>query len=357
MWITAEGRAKLLDFPAPGPDGKSAIRNPKSDSTANGPNGFLAEVAAAALGGTEAAPGKAASEVATPLPLHARAFLQNLPQMAGVDAVAATLKPLLNRVAGVSRLRRAALVAGCIAFPLAACVGGVFVVGFMQQLIRRTPGMMDLSTLLQMRSSGQVLGSQDLARDRLFAIYIAHHHRGLITNETSWSNPFVLTMIKGEARKFAEQSVADYPAPTAAEIAEADAAVGKRLPKEQPFGEKTPPGLPVLVLSACLFIYVGLPALIAVVLFRSGVVLLIAGVTYVRRDGARASRLRLLWRAIVTWSPALGLFVVAVMGMALELTWQPWLAVALLALLAAVSVALPVRGLQDRLAGTWPVPR
>ena len=47
-----------------------------------------------------------------PLPLHARAFLKSLPQMAGADAVAAALKPLLSRAAAVSRLRRAALVGG-----------------------------------------------------------------------------------------------------------------------------------------------------------------------------------------------------------------------------------------------------
>ena len=40
-----------------------------------------------------------------------------------------------------------------------------------------------------------------------------------------------------------------------------------------------------------------------------------------------------------------------------HLTWQPWLAVALLGLLAAGSLALPRRGLQAHLAGTWPVPR
>ena len=112
-----------------------------------------------------------------------------------------------------------------------------------------------------------------------------------------------------------------------------------------------------MVLATCLLFYVGIPAVVAAVLFRSGVVLLIAGVTYVRRDGLRASRLRLFWRALVTWSPSLMLFIVAVVGMAKHLTWQPWLVAALLCVLTVVSVLLPQRGLQDRLAGTWPVPR
>jgi hypothetical protein len=112
-----------------------------------------------------------------------------------------------------------------------------------------------------------------------------------------------------------------------------------------------------MMIAVTLLVYVGLPALVAALAFRGGLILLIAGVTYVRKDGARASRLRLLWRAIVVWGPVFPVFGVTMFALAKHLTWQPWLALALLGLLAAVSLALPRRGLQDRLAGTWPVPR
>jgi eukaryotic-like serine/threonine-protein kinase len=357
IWVTAEGRGKLLDFPAPG----LAAAAPASPSVSQmepplQASAFLNTVAAAALsGGT----GRDTGEVAAPLPLHARSFLKSLPQLVSAEGVVAALKPLLSRVAEVTRWRRAALVGGCIAFPLMACLGGMFGLGFVQELSRRNPGLMDLNTLLQMRSSARFWGAKKMhvPPDREMEVYIAHHYRSLITNTASWSSPFVLTMVKGEGRKFAEQSVADYPAPSPDEIAEADAAVGKYVPKEQIFGKKLPPGIAVMVLAACLVFYEAVPAVIAALLFRGGVVLLIAGVTYVRRDGARASRLRLLWRAILTWGPALGLFMVSVAGMVHKWTWQPWLAVAALAVLAVVCAVLPARGLQDRLAGTWPVPR
>ena len=117
IWITGDGRAKVLDFPVPGPAGKSEDRNPKAESNLVPPiqtaQGFMAEVATAALEGTRATSAKAAGDVALPLPLHARTFLKGLAQMPGADAVAAALKPLLGRVAAVSRLRRAALLAGC----------------------------------------------------------------------------------------------------------------------------------------------------------------------------------------------------------------------------------------------------
>jgi uncharacterized RDD family membrane protein YckC len=363
VWVTGEGRAKLLDFPAPALAGKSEVRSPKSETSPNSPpqtaQCFLANVAATALAGTEGISAKATGDVAVPLPLHARTFLKSLSQMAGAEAVAAALKPLLSRTAAVSRLRRAALVAGCIALPVMTCAFVPFMVNFFQELTQKNPGLMELNTLLQMRTSARFWGGKhaQLPTERELALYIAHHYRGLITNQTSWSSYMVVSMIKGDARKFAEQSVAEHPAPTEAEIKEADATVDKYVPKQQFFAGKLPPAFPVMILAATLVFYVGLPALVAALLFRGGLVLLIAGMTYVRNDGQRASRLRLFWRAIVVWGPSFLAFIVAAIALAAHWIWQPWLALALLGLLAAVSIALPKRGLQDRLAGTWPVPR
>ena len=59
----------------------------------------------------------------TPLrrpPSHCRcthASSESLPQLLNADAAAVALKPLLQRVAEVSRLRRAAVVVGCLVFP------------------------------------------------------------------------------------------------------------------------------------------------------------------------------------------------------------------------------------------------
>jgi len=269
------------------------------------------------------------------------------------------LKPLLSRVATVSRLRRAGLVAGCIAFPLLACGGGLFGLNFVRQIAQRNPGIMDLSSLLSMRTSARFWGGKNahLPTDAQYAIYIAQHFSGLITNKASWSSPYVLPLIKGDARKFAEQSVAEHPAPTEAEIADAEKVVGPFIPKQQFFAGESPPALPVMVLVSSLLFYVGLPALIAGLLFRGGVVLLIAGVTYVREDGKPASRLRLLWRSVVAWSPVVPMFVLSIIALSKHWVWQPWAGVALLGLLAALAVSLRERGLQDRLAGTWPVPR
>jgi hypothetical protein len=368
VWITGDGRAKLLDFAAPGlaPADLTDLTplTPSTPSSAPPPlascnpvtiqpcNLFLGAVATTALTGSVGGAASAAGDVTTPL--RARAVLKSLPQLAGAEAVASALKPLLHRAAVVSRLRRAAVAGGCILFPVLASVLGVYGMAAAGQFYQRNPGVMELSLLLRMR------GQAHWPADRQFAIYVAHHYRGIITNQASWSSPMMLAMIKGEARKFAEQSVAEHPAPTPAEIKAAEAALGEKFaPYRQTSTslEKPPHWVAATTMMITLGCYVCLPAMIAALLFRGGLVLLIAGVTFVRKDGQPASRLRLLWRAILTWSPLLPALLLSFLAMLPHLAWAPWLSLGLLGLLAVVSIALPQRGLQDRLAGTWPVRR
>jgi hypothetical protein len=378
VWITGEGRAKLLDFSAPGRASSQPLTPSLSPSdgervsvrTGEGNLGtggepqeriqrFLSEVASAALAGRADAEAKAAGEVAVPLPLHARAFLKNLPQLFDANAVLVALKPLLSRVAEVSRLRRAAVVAGCLAFPVLASFGMMLGVSWMREWSRNNPGLEELNRLLSVRSGMRLFGKKANApTDRQFAIYIAAHYRDAITNQASWSSALTLTMIKGEARRFAEQSVADHPVPTENEIAEADAAVKSFLPKPGMADPTKQQWFPLVVFAATLAIYVGIPALIAALLFRGGLVLLIAGLTFVRKDGVRASRLRAFWRGLLAWGPlALGLGFMAMLKPWLGMLGAATISSLLICALTIVSVALPKRDLPDRLAGTWPVPR
>jgi uncharacterized RDD family membrane protein YckC len=364
VWITGDGRAKLLDFPAPGLASGSP---PQAGATPAAPplagtgrtRCFLDEVAAAALEGRVDAGAKAAGEVVVPLPLHARAFLNNLPQLADAEAVAGALQPLLRRVTAVSRLRRAAVVAGCLALPALACFAALFVMTMVRQWERSHPGVAQLTGLLEQRASVRLFGKQaDASTDRQVAIYIASHYRALITNDATWSGPLTQAFIDGEARRFAEQSVAEHPAPTEKEIAEAEAALKGQAPRREMMDLPKPPRVLLLVFGATLVIFVCLPALLAALLCRGGLVLRLAGLAFVRSDGGRASRRRVFGRGLLAWSPllvALGLFPIL----------QPWLGLSGAALagylwvggLTVISVAWPNRGLQDRLAEIWLVPR
>jgi uncharacterized RDD family membrane protein YckC len=231
VWITGDGRAKLLDFPAPVLP--SAVNDqlptvnsascpplaPGSDRAIQRCSSFLAAVGTTALMGSAGTLAKVTGDVTTPL--HTRAFLKSLPRLVSADAVTAALKPLLNRVAAVSRLRRAAVAGGCIVFAVLASALGLFGMVSARQFVQSNPGVMELRILL----------------------------------------------------------------------------------------------------------------------------------------GARASRLRLLWRGIVAWCPLSVPLFLSILGIIKHLAWAPWLGLGLVGLLAVLSVALPGRGLQDRLAGTWPVPR
>jgi hypothetical protein len=360
VWITGDGRAKLLDFPAPGVQERFTGTG-TTEFTGGGSmvaNRFLLKVAAAALAGETPAESQTLVDVNTPLPLHARAFLEELPKLTDAAAVKTALKPLLPRLAVVSRWRRAAVVAGCVAFPVLMAIFWIFAMAMMKDLNQRTPGLMDLSQLLNVRSATHRIGPPDrVLDDKLCAIFIANHYSSLITNTTVWNSPMALALIKGDSRRFAEQSAADHPALTEKEIAEAETAM-KPFTFDAFFPDLTKrPSFLLLMANGMLIFYVAFPALLAALLFRGGLILRIANVTYVRRDGRRASRLHVLWRALVAWSPV-GLAVLFCSPLAF---FHPVLAqviaYSVVGGLALVSVALPGRSLADRLARVWPVPR
>jgi len=356
VWITGDGRAKLLDFPAPGPGSAAADNVPPVQSCGR----FLGEVANAALTGRGETNAEAPNAAMVPLPMHARHFLKGLSQLPDANAVTEALKPLLSRLARVTRWRRAGIVAGCLAFPLLASACAMFGVMTIEQWSRKNPDLAALQELLQTRTTLNARWTKDRPHptDRQFAIYIAGHYRGVITNEAAWKSGLALAYIKGEPRQFAEQSIAENPAPAETELKEADTVMEKYPHKTPGFDLAKKPWFPFAMILGGFVIYVAFPALMAALLFRGGLVLLAARVTFVRKDGRPASRLLVLWRALVAWSSLM-------LGVALYFELALWLAPLAAALgaslfvctLTIVSLALPVRGLPDRLSGIWPVPR
>jgi hypothetical protein len=86
------------------------------------------------------------------------------------------------------------------------------------------------------------------------------------------------------------------------------------------------------------------------------------GAALVNRRGQPISRVRALLRAAVVWSPLLAVLVLMKYGPGVTSTdgWRLALESGLLAVLAggaAWAIAHPSRAIQDRIAGTWIVPR
>ncbi len=379
VWITADGRAKLLDFPAPGctaipqaefsaetmnPEIPSVRTDVGSDDTSGPPlvdrdaKRFLALIACVALEGRKVVEEK---QIPYALPIHARSFLEKLTTFASADAIVTALKPLLHRAAAVSRLRRAGVVVGCLAFPLLTCIGMIFGMRVYNQWQRSQPELADLAQVLNFRAVMNMpwFKSSLPPDDRTFAIYIASHHRQTITNGHEWNTLYALSMINGEKRRFAEKSVAEHPNPTEKEIRDAAERMKPLVKQNDPAKSiSSRPWFPLLVFAASLLIYVALPALLAALIFRGGVVMRGFGLAVAKRDGTRASRLQVFGRSLIAWFPVLvAPVLLAVLSPLTGMPWAGTLVAALLVGLAAWSLALPGRGLQDRLAGTTLVPR
>ncbi len=250
------------------------------------------------------------------------------------------------------------MVVGCIVPPLFM---SLFMIFGMNMIQRTYPGLVDLSNLMRMRQSKHYAPGHTKITDRQFAVFIASHYRAMVTHDASWNSPIVLSLVNGDDRRFAEESVAERPAPTAEEVAEADAALKPFLDMFAPSYEPHP----LLMTAVLMGVYVCVPGLIAALWLRGGLLLRMAGVAFVGRDGKRASRWGVFRRIFVAWSPLCLVPAIIVVVKLIStspdpavLSWWPTaLYFGLYCGLAIVSAALPERGLPDRLAGTWPVPR
>ena len=96
---------------------------------------------------------------------------------------------------------------------------------------------------------------------------------------------------------------------------------------------------------------VALVAHVNALVFRGGVIRVL-GLEFVTADGTRASRVRVLARTAATWVP---LMIVAPPSSPAH--WLTYPCLLMLFAGAVVAILSPERGIQDRLAGTWIVPR
>ncbi|MBN2319677.1 MAG: protein kinase [Acidobacteria bacterium] len=364
IWITAEGRAKLLDFPAPG------LKDSKGGDHAYEPDSFLSAVASTALEGGIDRP--AEDRLSAPVPLHARQFLEDRTVLSNPETAGRALKRLTQRPTRVTRLRRLAVVAGCFPVPVLAFFFFMFIISATAGNIREQPEIHELGQLLAQRQGMFGIKTQEFPDDRRFAIFIAHRYRDIVTNPEVWDSYTALFLINGRNRVFVEQSIEDPPESTQEEIAEVEAIMENRFLKEIAQGMKgmgnvvdNKPWVSLLLAGASLLVFVAVPAIIAALCFRGGLFLLVFGVSVVRKDGRRASRIRVFWRSLLAWiAPViLAMSVFVLVGMVLEPprtdevnTVVVNTAVSILGLfmmgLIVWSTLLPDRSIPDRLSGT-----
>ena len=365
VWITADGRAKLLDFPAPGsPRPGAGEADPPVP-----PAEFLRQTAGSALTGRPLSVAQArASTLDPPFPLYARGLLQRLGTAADAGRAGAELRQLVGKPAVITRRRRLAMLGLALIPPLfsalMAALGSYWMASERSmEMVALHESLRKVAALEPAGTNAPIPSAADDEKRRQLEIYIAGRFRPIITNGAAWNGPLTQSLVEPAQRTLAAQVAAKYPRVTPAEFAGAKTVAESQLHISPASPDGAPPsrGFPIIsqfmgvMLYACPLMYVVIPCLLAAFLFRGGVILQGLGIAVVGGDG-RPSRWCALRRNFIAWLPFL-LSPMLVHG-AHFLVGSPGdllVTAGVLGLITVVSLALH-RSLQDRLARTWLVP-
>ncbi|MCX7046939.1 MAG: protein kinase [Candidatus Sumerlaeota bacterium] len=227
VWIAAEGRAKLLDFAAPGATAMAGATQASDASDASDRSdasdeakrlgtarAFLYLVAKSALegraGGNEEARNAA---IYTPIALHARSFMDALKTAPSIAEAIAQLQSLLGKTPAISRARRLGLLTCCMAVPILSLLMLLAGMAITNSLFIPSPDSMDLNaclSALEETNSKISAGQTEKAREReALEIYIAGRFRLFISDAATWSNPKVMNHISPQRRLCAEKIIAE----------------------------------------------------------------------------------------------------------------------------------------------------
>ena len=342
VWITPNGRARLLDW---GVDGRAEGETPAA---------FLRDIAR--------------SGAAVPVPLYAHTFLERLERQGfqNRDELVHELTTMVAEPAAVRRARRVAhLIISTLPVLFMACV--TLVTAAVMISVQSEGGRpVDLSECLtRLDRLEDPSRERQPGEERALQVYVASQYKDLIRDDRTWTEGFTLLRFNGRnLRRRAEAILAQHPNPSPEEVAASATIVEPFLQKEREKARQNASARGLLAIAgffaAAGTIMMAIPGLLSALFFRGGLLFRVLGIA-VATDRGPASRTRAFWRAVIAWSPA------ALSGLALGISEEPmqhagWLivqgiSVGIFVVGIAYAVRHPQRGLQDRLAGTWLVPR
>lgn len=372
VWITGDNRAKLLDVPGPrviGPE--KPIESPAA--LANDVRGrvLLHLVAISALTGKKQ---DVVTAMSTPrlnaqhfqtLPLHARNLIDGLAQYPPLEATDDALRGVLKKRVHVTRVRRLALFLACVAFPLVSAVFPVAIALYLRQYEASMPSVPKIHAMMERYVENPYIASSrtKISPESRAAIetVIASKYAAEIRDPQFMNTLYTQSIILPWERAAAKRIVAETKPASGEALAKAEAEVAK-LTKDSPSTNVIARVNPLLyffsLLMGSLLMYASIPAVVAAIAFRGGILLAILGLVVVDRNGKPASRLRMAWRSIVAWG-TIPLYIMMVLPLVPLIGQGPAAAVCLSLFFGIylLSVLLPERGIPDRLAGTWLVMR
>ena len=327
---------------------------------------FLNQFAVATLEGRIIDPDETRRRTpAVPLPLRTRDFLKTLSEQAfeTSEQLISNLKSLITQAAVVSRWNRLGHIASCGFVPI---VIPAFLFLIMFLVGRPYPDAKALQICLErlekLQTQPSPLDANAVRPQRPLEVYVAGRFRGMISDASFWSSPLGGALMSPSQRQIAERVLADHPDPPVTQVAKAAIELSPFLDDLPRRGEERFSAFDALSGGALLFGWVSILGLFSALVFRGGVLLQLFRIAVVSKNGTRASRLRTFWRSCLAWSPWLLVMPIPFFTERPESIFDPQCLVPLLLVTLFVvgavrSVANPERGLQDRIAGTYLVPR
>jgi hypothetical protein len=290
---------------------------------------------------------------------------------ASADAVDASASALLRDAAVFPRQRRLMQLGICALIPATMAIAVFAAIKFQVRSQTANPSAYALKVCLGQligleRRDPATLTARQLEMREHIEIYVAERLRATAEDSAEYARAFPATAELQRENLMAQRVLAKARPRSPEEILAAEKTVAKLLVDQTAnlnrFNQPAVLGSAIGLVVGGALAMVAVLGLIGALVARGGFGLRSLGAALVTADGHDVSRLRAVLRAVIAWSP------VAIWILLLRLTpaiEKSTLVTALLyALVPGILIAgaiyawrHPSRGLQDRIAGTWIVPR
>jgi hypothetical protein len=368
LWVGTDGRIRLLDWPAPGVALGSDASTPPDAAPVDlaSAERFLDLVARTSLAGQATVLAERGDRPAALVPLAASQFLEDLEgaRFTSAPEMAAHASAIVRGPTAVSRGRRALHLALAGLPPLFTAFALWLLVFVLVPFV--TSGKADLFNYVFSLSRLQLLDTApDTAETRAIReareIDIAARFPQFL-HAPPESSP-VERGLRPEVQALIRRIRANHPNPSTEEVRRAREILAPLVAKERAEAQRTETAMvrsvrqiwPELLLIAwAAFAAVGF--LLALVV-RGGLMLRLLGIAAVDRTGREVRRSRSALRALAAWFAIVAAMIARA---SVGPQYGSWVAAPLVLLFlggAVYAIVRPERGLQDRLAGTWLVPR
>jgi len=361
VWITAAGRAMLLDFPPPGvhPVNSDMAAAPKLRAQR-----LLLDVAYTALHGTAAHTDRREWN-GSPLSPAGTALLDALkatePQRAQ-DLLHLALRALTGATAVPRWSRAVPGVLLCVPLVLVVIVSSTLsrAVGTELTIGVDTSDVPLYNTLVTIDALDRMGVVSTDPRRHALEVYCARRYEGLEARAASFGG--ALAPYRANARDIGRR----HPVGPVSELESAVAMIGCDDLYRLNTTPIVPPPVAMLMLPVLATPIIAAAGALAVALafaMRGGMLLTLLRLVVVDSAGRRVTRLRSALRALVTWAPVFALLAIhnEVLRAMAARDLDGWLMAGLLLTFASVTtmacaIAVPSRGLPERLCRTWILP-